>query len=363
MSVEKPSTTVPRDVIGGSTYTETGGNGGVPLAYLTMVQVAGLTPLYDCTDTECRVNPLDECCERITVFAGDDYALSNLGSYENDVSSFLVDCQLYTANTGTLNVNWHLQKCSGADTWTNQTSLANTTYGYYWALGSNVNNPTYSGVRVNWGKVYQAFGRGIYRIRIYAEMGDINDCLISQEFDLSPFDCDDAHGTIKIETLLNGQIGAYGYKGKVYNMCGFAPIPEDGGRGKLTGWYDSRRYRGFFGREVVAEYIEVMNEYQNGKQERVKDEAVLEYSCYLNYMGKDGHDRLKVYGMMADAVQISDYNINNADYNIRQLPVVKASAYQPTYQDKVWNRKQKVELKFRNGFQGLIKSLCCPPLR
>ncbi len=362
MSIEKPTTTVPRDPTGGATYTETGGNGGVPLAYLTMTQVAGLVPLYSCDATECRVNPLEGCCDRLLVFGGTEYA-GNLGTYENDINSFLVDVQLYTTNTGTLATTWHLQKCSGADTWTNVTAINNTTYGYHWALGSVVANPTYTGIRVNWGKVLNAFGRGIYRVRVYTEMGALNDCLISAEFELKGFDCDDAHGTIKFETLLHGQIGAYGTKGRVFNMCGFSPKPEDGGRGKQVGWYDSCRYKGFFGYETIAEYIEVMNEYQNGKQERVKDEAVQEYSCYLYYMEKDFHDRFKIYGMMSDVLQVSDYNINNADYNINQLPIVKASTYVPTYQDKVWNPRQKVELKFRNGFQGLIKSICCPSLR
>lgn len=355
MSIEKPTTLLPRDATGGATS-----GSGVPLAYLNIVQVAGLVPLYDCDADECRVNPLEECCDRVLVFGGTEYA-SNLGTYENDISSFLADFQLYTTNTGTLAVTWMLQKCSGADTWTNTAAINGTTYGYYWALGSNLSNPTYSGIRINWGKVLAAFGRGIYRIKLVSEMGDLYECKLSHEFELKEFDCDDAHGTIKFETLSIGQIGAYGTKGKVFNLCGFSPKIENGTR--ETGWYDSNRYKGFFGYEQVAEYIEVMNEYKNGKQERVKDEAVQEYSCFLYYMEKNFHDRFKIYGMMADFLQVSDYNINNSDYNIRLMPVVKASTYVPTYQDKVWNRKQKVELKFRNGYQGLIKSICCPSLR
>lgn len=361
-AIEVPSGTITRDPIGAGTVSTTATEPGVPRVRIDPVQIVGLVPMYSCNATECRENPLERCCDRLPVFGGDDYAESNIGSYENDVNSFLVDVSLYTANSGSTVATWYLQKCTGANTWTSVTTIVNdNTYGYVWVLGSNTLNPNYTGLRLNWGKVYALHGRGIYRIKLTTSTRTIVGCLQSAEFNLRPFDCEDAHGTFKFETMSIGQIGAYGRKGKFFNLCGFSPLIGDP---KInSGWYDSIRLPGFFGKEVISDYIEVYNEWQNGKMEQVKNEAKQAYELSIYPIEKDLHDRMKIYGLMADVRQMSDYNINNSDYNIRQVSVKPTGPYEPKYNDKLWYNKQSVKVKFENGYQHLIKSICCPTIR
>lgn len=359
-AIPVPNNTGTRTLVGAVTHASVDTIPGTPLAYIDPYQIVGLVPMYSCNETESCPNPINGCCERLLVFAGTTYA-SNIGTYENDVNSFLIDVSLYSANIASTAVAWSLQECSGENTWTTIATINDTTYGHYWALGSNTLNQTYSGIRLNWGKVYADFGRGIYRIKVNTSTRTILGCLVSAEFDLKPYDCEDAHGTIKFETYTTGQIGALKRAGKVVSLCGFSFLVGDP---KLqTGWYDSVRLKGFFGYETISEYIEVYNEWQNGKMEQAKNEAVQSFQLITGWFDKDLHDRFKIYGLMADYRAVSDYNINNSDRNIRQLSVKPNSNYEPTYYDKQWFNNQQVKLKFQNGYQSLIKSICCPSIR
>lgn len=353
------NTTIDRSLIGSVIHASVDTIPGTPLAKLDPIQIVGLVPMYSCSATEECTNPINGCCERLQVFAGEVYT-SNVGTYENDVNSFLIDVSMYAANIGSTTAVWSLQKCAN-ETFTTIATINDATYGHYWALGSNTLNQTYSGIRLNWGKVYAAFGRGVYRVVVNTSARTIVGCLVSAEFNLRPYDCEDAHQTIKFETYTTGQIGALKRAGKVVSLCGFSFIVGDP---KVnTGWYDSIRLKGFFGYETVTEYIEVYNEWQNGKMEQARNEAVLGYQLITGWFDKELHDRFKIYGLMADWRQVSDYNINNSDRNIRQLSVKPNSNYEPTYYDKLWFNNQQVKLKFQNGYQSLIKSICCPSIR
>lgn len=347
-----PNNTITRPLVGAAT------NNGTPLAYTKPRQVVGLIPMYECDVEDCRVNPIQPCIKPLVVFAGETYA-SNMGTYENDCNSFLFDVQLYAGNP-TASAQWVLQK-DVSGTWVSQTSLNNTTYGYYWAFGSNSLNPTYNGIRLNWGKVYATYGRGYYRVRLSTNAAGLEACFATPSFWLRPFDCEDAHGTVKFQTYTTGQIGDYSRPGKVNSLCGFSFIVGDAKTN--SGWYDEARLPGFCGYEKITEYVEVQNEWQNGRIESVKNEAIQQWEFFAELLPKDYHDRLKIYMAMADVKQISDYNINNADYNINQLVIVMASGYEPKYNDVNWNQTQTVNLKFKAGYQSLIKSICCPTLR
>lgn len=356
--------TITRPLVGTVVHADVDyAGGGLPMAYIDPVQIVGLVPMYSCSATEDCPNPIGGCCERLQVFAGNSTfdLTANIGTYENDINSFLVDISMYPANAGTTYATWELQECSGENTWTTIASLNGSTYGHYWALGSNTLNSSYTGIRLNWGKVYAAFGRGIYRVKVTTASRLITGCLVSAEFNLRPFDCEDAHQTFKLETYSTGQIGTIDRAGKVVSLCGFSPIVGDP---KVnTGWYDSIRLKGFFGYETITEYIEVYNEWQNGKMEQARNEAVRGYQLITGWFEKELHDRLKVYGLMSDWRQMSDYNINNSDRNIRQLSVKPNGNYEPVYNDKLWFNKQQVKVKFQNGYQSLIKSICCPSIR
>jgi hypothetical protein len=213
-------------------------------------------------------------------------------------------------------------------------------------LASIPDHTTYAGVVLDWGIVYNQFGQGIYRLKVETIMKELQGCLVSEKFRLLAWDCLRAHGTVKFEAWVTGKIGDKYTQGKIFDLCGFY-------------WYDSVRLRGLFGYETTPEYLEIKHEYQNGLQERIKDEALQRYEYRSGYYQKYLHDRFKIYGMMSDKLLVSDYNNNNSDYQIKRKPITKGGAYEPEYLDKQRRRLSKVTVIFEEGQQSVIKSICC----
>jgi hypothetical protein len=224
--------------------------------------------------------------------------------------------------------------------------MTGTTYGTNIAFGQYASCPSYRGYIVNWGKVLNLHGEGLYYVQVTGSFGGTEYCLQSPAFNLRAFACKWADGTVKFDMKATGQIGAVYPQGYIHSLCGFDFI-------------DSIRLPGMFGQEIVKEYLEVYNEYQNGLQSQVRNEAVQGYKFYSKLWLKEYHDRLKVYGLMADVLKVSDYNYANSDYSISQLRVKRAGNYEPQYYEKNRVRMQKVTVEFESGVQNIIKSLCC----
>lgn len=353
MPITVLSPTLPVDAVKGSGGTSANGEvtadgGGVPRINLNPVQVCGFVPLEDCTATECREIVERQCCWQLNVF-GDVDVTETKSTYENDITNFTCDFQLYYANPSIV-VVIRLQECTStfpnAESWSILAAMTGTTYGTNIAFGTYTQCPTYRGYIVNWGKVLNVHGAGIYRVQFSCSFAGVEYCLNSPSFNLRAFDCKLADQTVKFDAKLTGQIGAHFPQGYVTSLCGFDFV-------------DSVRLPGFFGKELVSEYLEVYNEFQNGTQQQVRNEAIQTFQFFSKLYPKEYHDRLKVYGMMADVLRVSDYNYSNSDWNISQLRVKPNGNYAPEYYNKNRVRLSKVTVDFKAGVQNIIKSLCC----
>jgi hypothetical protein len=174
-------------------------------------------------------------------------------------------------------------------------------------------------------------------------------CMVSEPFKLKTWVCERAAETVKFETYSSGKVGDVIQDYVIHDLCGM-------------NWYDSIRVKGFFGHEKVPEYRSVQLKWgspKHGKIVPVRDEAVQTYLFRSDLMPKYVHDRLKVYGLMANEVLVSDYNLLNADFNVKRLGVVKDSGYEPNYHHKEGSRLSDVEVSFKRSVQGVIKSNCC----
>lgn len=173
-------------------------------------------------------------------------------------------------------------------------------------------------------------------------------CLISEPFKLMPFDCNSANYTVKFESNLTGIIGDKRIDYLLYDLTGFM-------------LYDSIRLYGFFGDEK-ATYKEINLQWgrpQLGLIQKVRDEMIsqFEFRCERP-MPKYIHDRLKSYGVMANQLWVSDYNTFNADYEIKQMLVVKNGEYSPTYFEDKGSRYLIAKMNFNKGVQSSIKTDC-----
>lgn len=316
---------------------------GIAVATMTPTHVVGLVPLTECDDEECRT--FYEVCKDCNVVFGESGTLT--ATYENDWNTFLLDYSLYLPNpSGT--ILFKLQKyVSGA--WVDSLTLNNDNNGKFYDLESIPNHDGYTGYGINWGAVLGNVGVGIYRFRVESTFGLLTSCLVSPAFELRAWDCNRAKGTVKFENWLTGVIGEKRIDYQLYDLC-------------TMWWYDSIRVKGWFGYYKVPEYKEVLLEWgspNHGKIQRVRDEAIQGFEYLSNYQKFEIHERFSVYGMMADELRVSDYNLNNSDYSIKRLLVVKDGGYEPEYIDNKGQRRSKVKMRFKRGVQGVIKSNCC----
>jgi len=280
---------------------------------------------------------------------GDTTVTETKSTYENDITNFTCDFQIYTANPSTV-VVIRLYQCTTTfpadQSWSIVASMTGSTYGTEIAFTTYTNCPSYRGYIINWGKVLNVHGAGVYKIQFSYSFAGTEYCTDSPSFNLRAFDCKWADQTVKFDAKLTGQIGALRPQGYVTSLCGFDFV-------------DSIRLPGYFGREIISEYLQVYNEWQNGTQTQVRNEAIQTFQFFSKLWPKEYHDRLKVYGMMADVLKVSDYNYSNSDWNISQLRIKPNGNYAPEYYDKNRLRRAKVTVDFKAGVQNIIKSLCC----
>ena len=339
---------------------------GISVVQLDPIQVVGLVPLISCNSTECR-----EICEdgwKNPVFGkleSGSYDLTQ--SYENDWSTFLVDISNYNANPSAVTVTITLEKYFKGQ-WRGYpfgANLNNNNLGQLFDIASIPGHSSYTGYAINWGAVLFSLGEGCYRIKIDTSFTTstatkpptsttYSGCLVSPSFDLKEFDCTRAHGTVKFETWITGQVGDPYQDYFKHNVCGFL-------------WYDSLRTFGFIGYQKSPQYITNNLEWgepKHGLIEKVSDEQIQRWEYNSKYLPEYIHTRFSTFAMMSDKLFASDYNLNNSDWALKRRHFLYDSGYEPEYIDREasWKRrnKSKVQVFFKRGVQSVIKSLCCP---
>lgn len=330
-----------------------GGGYQIPVKHVYPKQIMGLIPCVPCNATECR-QPLIICCPVNPVFGNVSGGQAvKTSTYENDLSTFMFDYGLAGSNRNAT-ITFTLQKCeSDGKTWTNKATLNSSTYGKYYPLNGFPTHLTYSGYTINWGKVYVGFGVGCYRLLVETKLGGagggnsaVDTCMASYTFSLKLFNCNLAHLTTKFEIWKTAKMGDVDVDGHVFDLCS-------------VNLYDSLRCLGYFGEREIESYDTVLHEYENENTVTIHDMAVPLYKWRSGMIPYWMHLRISAYIVMADTTLISDYNINNSAYDIKQRKIIKKGAYKPNYFDKDWNQLQKVDVDFNLGYRGIISSSCC----
>jgi len=316
---------------------------GVRFVYLNPIQIVGLVPLTSCTAVECRT--YCECLVPNPVFGVIGITTS---TYENDWNTFLVDYSLFTPNTVTgVTATFILQQKQGAS-WVDVATLNNNVYGIFYNFNTIANHPSYKKFEINWGKVLQFQGEGLYRIKLTSSFKTLSECLVSEQFCLKTFSCLLAHSTTKFEVTISGKRGSATVDGRIYDLC--------------FDHFDSIRMKGMFGFET-GEYEETLLEWgspKHGKVESIRGEFTKKFQWKSSVRGlpKWLLDRFKVYALLSPKILlVSDYNWNNSDYDIRQKNVVRESGFAPEY--RVNSRLSKVVVDFGSGIKSIIASNCC----
>ena len=339
---------------------------------LKPVQIMGLVPLI-CPDQDSRLPAFSKCdCREWTnddcyinpVFA----SLTDTDPLKNDHSMFLIEFPFFYSYQWNISANslMSLEEWNGS-AWITTTTLINSTYGTYYGFGS-LCIPNWKGYDISWRSILIAFGEGLYRFRITYNLFGNSGFLVSEPFCLKEWSCAGTDVTVRWETTIRGgRIGSIIDDKRVFEFCCSPVINNPNTSGDLNTttqpvnsgfvrWDDQIRVYAFFGREKT-EYERVNVEYQNGEIIQVRNEAIQKFEYESALQPKWVHDRLKAYGMMADELYVTDYNWNNADYDIDKKRVVCDGSYEPEYH--IDTRYSFVKVQFKEGFQNVIRDRCC----
>lgn len=288
--------------------------------------------------------------------------------YKNDYNAWLFE--LPSGNQDNTSYSFTLQQFSSGS-WTDKADLHDNTYGEFIELGSMCTNIMWTGYSIEWRKVLQTFGQGIFRFKVdMTQLGAVSPCYASPPFCLGEWECYAVDRTVKFEAnYMGGRFGNIdktNCAGKFWDLCCITlKGPTGVTTSKPINYNDSIRLPGWFGRET-KDYERTSIKYQTGFVNKIRDEAIRKFSFYSGSIKQTNpgvgwpiwvHDRLSVYGLMADTLYVSDYNLNNPDYNFKSYCVIFDGNYEPKYSFS--KRYANVELKFKARMEYLIRTRCC----
>ncbi len=342
---------------------DSGGDTGKTIAILTAEQIVGLVPVFPCVSLDCREGKYkgdslaDDSQFPLPVFA----QTSGGDRYYNDFNSFLF--KTLAQNAPNSSYKFYLDKLVNGS-WVQQDELKDNTYGTYYSVGSLCENLFWSGYQISWQKVLNVLGIGNYRFRLQTNVfGAENVCFASPQFCLAVWDCYKVDRTTKWEATINGgEIGniTKSAKGATWDFC-CLNIDNTGRENAANfftpiSWYDSIRVEGMFGYEDT-DYERKSIKYQTGQVVKTRDELILKFKWKAGNLPFWFHERFKAYGLMSDTLLVSDYNINNSDYNLNRYSVQGDGSYNPDY--KNYSRYERVTCEFKAAIQNAKRTRCC----
>ena len=240
-----------------------------------------------------------------------EYALWDAGTEEhkNDSTSVLV-----RRIAGTETFAFKIVKGSAV-----VATITNDTYGKYWAFGS-LTYGYYSGTRIDWKLVAQAFGNGDYKILVERTFGGNTTQAYSHVYLVRPYSPSIAKGTVKIETIQNGN----------YVLSETFRAME---------WYQSIRLDGkLWNKQPKIETTEYVDSgrLRNQVWDKITNTYQLEVRAVPSFIGNE-----LVYGrMMANTIYLTDYNINYEQY--RKVPM----RIENIAGAKAWARSGRMAFRF-----------------
>ena len=203
--------------------------------------------------------------------------------YENDKKSFI-----YSKRFSSDTITFNLYK-GGVQI----AVLNDSTYCDYYNFGSAfLINPNYKGIVIDWDKVQQSFGYGMYYVKtVVVSLGTTYE-YDSHNFEVVEYNPLRADRSVRLEWYQSGVImSGFDYSG--------------------IGWYQSLRIDGFFGKKTPELNID---NYQD-KDRRVKQiqtKIINSYTLTTHLLPSYIGDLLNEDSILANDIYITDYNLLNS---------------------------------------------------
>lgn len=199
--------------------------------------------------------------------------------------------------------------------------------------------PNYVGYLIDWNKIYDNYGTGIYQIKTsYSIAGNTGD-IFTNKYQLLRYSDEAANKTVRIETYMNGNI-----IGSEFDFTDLIP----------GGWYQSVRINGkLTDKTPVLEQDNYIN--SNYTIEQIQDKIITEYTLTARDIPVNIANELFYQNILSDRIFITDYNIFNHEI-YRKLDLIPFNNEDVIYRNKnrnvthTWKFKEKKEDNIKTNY-------------
>lgn len=283
---------------------------------------------------------IPECCVILPLFGNLQYADPDFfDEFKQDETSFFRSYDINAIDS----VELEIQKC-GANGFENVHTITNNDYGIYVALGDEIVNglSLVSIKSINWSKVLVDFGQGVYRVATNEDSifptEDIQHDF-SFEYELKEFTETRADKTVFFKVSNQGSMGSLDPRKRI-------AFPAN--------WVDGIRLPGSI-KDGRREYTKTYHRLESGKLNFTETSAIDKLTFSSRLIKEAPRDFFKNELMMANLVEITNYNKNAANTYIT-TPVHGDGEFAPTYPRN--NSKAFFEVQFTDAFDNQRKKHC-----
>lgn len=266
-----------------------------------------------------------ECCYNNIVLA----SLDDDDGYKNDYNSWYFRKQLTSDSCDFVLID-------------NETgdeyALNDSTYGEFKPFGSYPDQIKMTTYRVDWRKVLQTLGEGVYSMRLDQTIAGITFPQVSNSYKLQSYSIERANNSIRIDSVMNGRLEHIEVDFKGVNFK------------------NTLRSKGFFGNRNPKFTQDNLVRREKGYDEQISMIQENEYVLEMGLIPECITTQIYDFILFSDEIFLSDYNTNNHSYRYKVLPVVLKNNKGAKYYVK--NRDSRVNLVFEDRYKNKRKINC-----
>ena len=281
-------------------------------------QIVGLVPCVTGDPTLCTTN-----CFTVPAIVGDN-------------NSFLFE---FNPSVATADFRLFKQDTTGAFI---QVAVLSSNEGDIFNLGFATSNPRYAGFRLDWEKIFNLYGVGVYKFVVFNT--DLDNSLQSYPFVLADDTCDNKDGTVYLEVT---NVGLY----KNWKQTKDNGLLREYDVENLE-WLDSCRYYGKVVNGVLEQEIEQIK-YSNARQEQYYQEGTQNYDCNLFKADYELFKRIQHY-LKGKDIKLTNDNLDREYTLIKQNVLQTGEASSQKFPNN--NTLYQVQIKFKDEFADRYKT-------
>jgi ribosomal protein S19 len=245
-------------------------------------------------------------------------------SYKNDKTPFMFR---RFVSSDTVAIELYKSGVKIADL--NDNTLGEFTNGF---ASGNSEQQTYVAFLLYWEDVFAAYGGGEYQIKAQLSTIGVATTYESALFRLMGYSDLAADGTVKIESVQNGNI--------MSSLFDFAGLE----------WYQSIRVRGNFYEDSEG-FEKIDYKTQNHKKQQVQDKVIENWTLEADMLPRTVSEFLTKNAILSNTFTVTDYNIMNESI-LRGIEVAPESIEKTRFSN---NRNSNYIIKFTSREDNIIK--------